>query len=42
MLIFIIIFLLVSLEYLGCLVTNQNSVQEERKCSLKQEIRVIA
>ena len=30
-----------SLKYLGSLVTNQNSIQEEIKYRLKEEIRVI-
>ena len=28
-------------KYLGSLLTNQNSIQEEIKCRLKQEIHVI-
>ena len=30
-----------SFKYLGSLLTNQNSIQEEIKCRLKAEIRVI-
>ena len=30
-----------TLKYLGSLLTNKNSIQEEIKCNLKQEIHVI-